>query len=315
MILIGSRAIRYHFPEFREPFDWDLVGTDQEIAALDGVLPRAGTQTPEKAHFRYGRVMVEIASATAVPYWELVTRAFANEPVIHEPMLGALQVAPAAYLLLTKHCGLIYPVVHWHKNLEDLYFMRERVTHIPDTIAALLPETLRDSRRMFHESHQRRTVDVHACYPPQAHVGPHHARLHAVLSLGPTAAASAAGAWDGFPSLEGAEKKRQLRVLLAEEAMVLAAEHYLGPQHGFTPKEDAELARWALRMLAIGSLPESFRYFLVNHYREIRDLIPADFLAPVRALDLPRSAGTTPCARETDDHNTGPVSAPSRVKC
>jgi hypothetical protein len=313
MILIGSRAIRYHFPEFREPLDWDLVGTDEEIAALDGVLPRAGEQRPEKAHFRYGQVMVEVASATALPYWELVTRAFANEPIIHEPTLGALRVAPAAYLLLTKHCGLIYPVVHWHKNLEDLYFMRERVTHIPDDIAALLPETLSDSHRMFHEVHQRRIVEVNTCHPTHAHVGPHHARLHAALALGPTAAVSTPGAWEGFPALEGADKKRQLRVLLAEEAMVVAAERQLRPELALS-EDDAALARWALRMLAIGNLPESFRYFLVNHYREIRDLIPADFLTRVRALDIPRSVGTNSCARETEGHNTGPASAPPRAR-
>ena len=297
MLLIGSRAIRYYFPDFREPLDWDLVGTTEEIAALDRVLPRHDDgKRADKAHFRYGRAVVEVANASLIPYWGLVLERFESAPVIHEPALGELRVAPAAYLMLTKHCGLIYPVLHWHKNLEDLYFLRERITHVPEDLAALIPETLADSKRMFIAMHERRSVDVAPCHPELAPASAEHRALHAALAVDGEPMSAQPGAWDGFPDVDGRTRLSRLRTLMAEEAAVVASEQYLRPRFGFESEDENQLARWALRMLCIGRLPERFRYFLVNHYREVRDLIPKGYLERVRALGYVRQASTEPCS-------------------
>ena len=70
MLLISSRAIRYHFPDFREPRDWDLIGTDEDIARLDRILERSPSdrQRREKVHYRLDDVLVEVANASVVPY-------------------------------------------------------------------------------------------------------------------------------------------------------------------------------------------------------------------------------------------------------
>ena len=98
MLLIGSRAIRHYFPEFRPPRDWDLVGTEQDIARLDQVLPRTDNKRyPAKANFRMGSVLVEVANASVVNYWARVLSLFESEPILEEPTLGKLRIAPHGY--------------------------------------------------------------------------------------------------------------------------------------------------------------------------------------------------------------------------
>jgi hypothetical protein len=296
MLLIGSRAIRVHFPDFRPPYDWDLVATTEEIEELDRKLPRHEKQRwPEKAHYRYGNAMVEVANGSVVPYWGRVLEYFANEPTIVEPTLGTLHIAPAGYLLLTKHCGLIYPVLHWHKNLEDLYFMRERMPHMPEQLATLIAETIDDSRRLFSALHARRSVDVRPCHPDLPSASDLHRELHARL-VPEVERGVAESAWQGFPEADGKVRLRELRRWMAEEAMIIAAEQYLHPRFSFETSDEDELVRWALRMLCTGHLPSNFRYFLVNHYREVRDLVPKGWLARAAALGVPRKFDQNACS-------------------
>lgn len=296
MLLIGSRAIRYFFPDFREPLDWDLVGTAEEIAELDRKLPREEKQPRrEKALYRYGDSMVEVANASVVPYWARMREYFADEPTMVEPVLGTLHVAPAGYLLLTKHCGLIYPVVHWHKNLEDLYFLRERIPHLPDRIAALIPETIDDSRRLFIGLHEKRNAEVMPCHPDMPRVSDLHRELHARL-LPDAEPGVAERAWQGFPEADGKTRLAKLRRFMADEALIIAAEQYFYPRLGFESDDEEELVRWALRMLCTSRLPQDFRYFLVNHYREVRDLVPKGWLARAKSFDIPRRLDTSACS-------------------
>ena len=90
MLLIGSRAIRHHFPEFRPPRDWDLVGTEEDIARLDRLLPKSPLDTPggTKTCYSYRGVLVEVANGTMLPYWASACEAFASEPTLEDPVLG-----------------------------------------------------------------------------------------------------------------------------------------------------------------------------------------------------------------------------------
>jgi len=287
MLVIGSRAICYHFPDFRPPRDWDLVGTDEEIARLDRLLPRAWRpRSVHKAHFRLGQVLVEVANASTDEYWGKVLCQFQDEPTIEEPTLGTMHVAPAPYLLLTKHCGLIYRIAHWHKNLEDLYYLRERIPTIPDSIAALLPDALADSRRMFEKPHITHATEPWACHPALLPLAEPdlHTRLHDLLKLGSAPVRDQPTAWDGFPRMPTLERRRLMRLLFAEEAMVLAAEQILRPNLAVPSEDEAELTRWALRSLITSGLPETWRYFGVNHYREIRNLVPAGWTSSIASL-------------------------------
>jgi hypothetical protein len=319
MLLIGSRAIRHYFPEFRAPRDWDLVATAEEIEHLAERLPKQGPQRPEKAHFRYEDRMVEVANSSLSPYWAKVTERFAGGPQLHDPVLGSLIVPPPDYLLLTKHCGLVYRVVHWHKNLEDLYFLRERIPTMDPAVVDLVADTVNDSAGMFAESHARALSHAHAkrqtltCYGDRDATSPEaaqdaqdplhdshdglHTQLHACLKLGAQPMRDLPKAWQGFPEVPAAQRVQHMQRLFAEEAMVIAARAMMDVR---APTKDTEKARsqrlrWALRSLCTGELPVGLRYFIVNYYREIRALVPDDWYDRVAELRGAVVSSFQPC--------------------
>ena len=299
MLVYGSRALRYHFSQFREPKDWDLIGTRADVERLDRVLPRRGTQRPAKVHFEYGGVMVEVDLAEALPFWARALDVFRDAPILDEPVLGPLRVPPPALVLFTKQCGLIYGVLHWHKNLEDLYQLQEWITEVPPEAREFLRPIQEHSRSLHGEAHAKATrSQPDACHPkmPTQPDGEPHRRLHECMKLGTKPLVDEEGAWQGFPQLEGDEKLQQMRRLFAEEAMVLAATLYLRSARQ-TTHPPAQLKRGALRRLIQSALPEAWRYFGINNYREIAALIPETWQERIRELEHLRPDVSNGCSR------------------
>lgn len=298
MLVFGSRALRYHFPQFREPKDWDLAGTRADVERLDQLLPRRGHQASYKAHFDYDSRMVEVDIAEESPFWARAIHAFRDEPILDESVLGPLRVPPPAFMMFTKQCALIYEVLHWHKNLEDLYQLQQWVTDVPERARELL-RPLQDHARGVHgEAHAKATRSrPDACHPkmPTRPDAEPHRRLHERMKLGARPMVDSEGAWQAFPHLEGDDKLHKMRLLFAEEAMVLAANLHLESPHQLT-HPPAQLKRAALRRLIQSALPEAWRYFGVNNYREISALIPETWVERISDLehlrpDLPNACG------------------------
>src|SRR5688572_31643496 len=101
MLVYGSRALRYHFPQFREPKDWDLVGTRADVERLDKVLVRRGRQSAYKVHFDYDSAMVEVDVAEEREFWMHAMHVFRDAPILEESVLGPLRVPPPAFMLFT----------------------------------------------------------------------------------------------------------------------------------------------------------------------------------------------------------------------
>jgi len=298
MLVIGSRALRYHLPQFREPQDWDLAGTRADVERLDRLLPRRGHQAAYKAHFEYDSVMVEVDIAEERPFWARALHVFRDAPILDGGVLGPLRVPPAAFLMFTKQCGLIYGVKHWHKNLEDLYQLQAWITEVPQEARDLLRPLQEYARGMYGENHAKATRShpdaCHPKMPTQPDAEPHR-RLHECVKLGAKPIVDLKGAWQGFPQLKGDEKLQQMRLLFAEEAMVLAATiHLESPRQTTNPA--AQLKRAALRTLIQGSLPEAWRYFGINNYREISALIPETWIERISELEHLRPDTSKACA-------------------
>jgi hypothetical protein len=287
MLVFGSRALRYHFPQFREPRDWDLAGTRADVERLDTILPRRGQQAPYKAHFAYGAALIEVDISEERPFWARAMHVFRDAPILDEPVLGPLRVPPPAFLLFTKQCGLIYGVRHWYKNLEDLYQLQQWITEVPQQARDLLRIMQEDARSMHGETHAKATrLQPDACHPkmPTQPDREPHRRLHEQMKLGATPMVDIDGAWQGFTELAGDEKLHAMRRLFAEEAMVLAATtHLKSPRQ--TTHPPAQLKRAALRRLIQSALPEAWRYFGVNNYREISALIPENWVERLGELE------------------------------
>lgn len=304
MLLIGSRAIRYHFPDFREPRDWDLIGTDEDIARFDRILPRSErhAQRPDKTFYMYGDDMVEVANASVVPYWKTVCERFENGPVVEDPVLGALRIPSAAYLLATKQCGLIYRVHYWHKNLEDIFWLKARIHDVSEDAADLLELTYQDAKRLRAENHARSARTLPTCHPEVA--GPRDEEIHRALherwvshfagagmsasSLGDRSRAWRDDAWLGFPREAKEQRRERMIDWFAEEAWVLAAEQHLAPSLTGKEASEDELVRWALRELITSHIPEGWRYFGVNHYGDIAARVPRVWKSDLVDLARPR---------------------------
>jgi hypothetical protein len=300
MLVFGSRALRYHFPQFRQPRDWDLAGTRADVERLDQVLPRRGHQAPYKAHFEHDATLVEVDIAEERPFWARALHAFRDAPILNESVLGPLRVPPPAFMLFTKQCGLIYGVQHWHKNLEDLYQLQDWITDVPQAARDLLRPLQEHSRAMFGEAHARASrSQPDACHPrmPTPPEPDLHRRLHERLKLGTTPMVTIDAAWQAFPQLEADTKLHAMRCLLAEEAMVLAATLHLGSPRQ-TTHPPAQLKRAALRRLIQSALPEAWRYFGVNNYREIAALIPETWSERITDLEPLRPDPANTCDPE-----------------
>jgi len=281
MLLFGSRSLSYSIPEFRKPLDWDVVGTEEDLARLSELLPRHPDKkkTPHKTVLIYEGCPLEVVVCEPGSYWWQVWQAFADEPSIEVPILGRLTVAPAPFCLITKQISLIYRIHHWHKNLEDIYFLRNYIQSIPPNVEALFPATQAHSRAYFAEYHNSFPAVPVACHPklPERLESNLHRELHERVRLGARPVVTEPDAWKAFPHLSGAERILHMRMLLAEEAMVFAA-HCRAETRGFPGgRSDAELKRYALREFAMSHLPEDWRYFTVNHYREIAEMIPENW--------------------------------------
>jgi hypothetical protein len=297
MLVYGSRALRYHFPQFREPKDWDIVGTRADVERLDQLLPRHGHQTEAKVHFEYDGVMVEVDIVEERPFWLRAMHLFRDAPILEDRVLGPLRVPPPAFMLFTKQCGLIYGVRHWHKNLADVYELQQWITEVPQEARDLLRPLQEISRIMYAEAHAKVTCSqpdaCHPRMPTQPEAEPHR-RLHESLKLGARPMVDIDGAWQAFPQLGGDEKLHSMRLLFAEEAMVLAATLHLQSPRQLT-HPPAQLARAALRRLIQSALPEAWRYFGLNNYREIAGLIPETWAERITELDHLRPDMSNAC--------------------
>lgn len=300
MLVFGSRALRYHFPQFRAPRDWDLVGTRGDVERLDELLTRRGHQAPHKVHYDYDGVMVELDVADGRDLWSRTLQAFGDAPILEVPVLGPLRVPPAAFVLFTKQCPLIYRGVHWHKNLEDLYQLQEWIAEVPQEARELLRPMQEHARGLYGETHARVTrSQPDACHPKmptQPEPGLHH-QLHERMKLGATPIVQLDGAWQAFPNLQGGEKLHAMRQLFAEEAMVLAATLHLQSARQ-TTYSAAQLKRGALRRLIQSALPEAWRYFGINNYREISALIPETWVERIADLEHLRPDASQVCAAD-----------------
>ncbi|MGE3673156.1 MAG: hypothetical protein AB7K71_26010 [Polyangiaceae bacterium] len=289
MLLFGSRAVSLHFPEFRTPKDWDILAHDDEVAELTKRLPQLDLGTPRSPKFvlAYDGAVVEITRTDHSAYWARVQEEFADEAVLNDPVLGSLHVAPAAYLLVSKYAGLIYHNAHWHKNMEDFLFLRERILEVPEKVRRLIPPSLDNSRAIFGADHER-FATPRTCHPSAVGRGSpdrtHHRRLHELIALPGQPAVGDSAAWRAFPNLAEPVRIVRMREVLAEEATVIAAEDFRARGHGSPEEFEHEFVISALRELCTGCLPVGWRYFCVNHFREILALVPQGFLSELGDL-------------------------------
>ena len=153
-LLIGSRALLHHCPEFRKPRDFDLIATAPWIKAFHSRVKQA-TPTVEvaiidncvqkKVVFRLEKSKYEIAVAfvDGSGYWaeknsslKLLEHCFQHhlDNMSYDSLLSLpVKVAPLRILYLLKKSH-----IHWDhqfdKHMSDLHFLRSRLIERKDAI-------------------------------------------------------------------------------------------------------------------------------------------------------------------------------------
>lgn len=131
MLLIGSRAARFHFPDARKPKDYDFIATSQEVDQFLSKFDYVDTSTHEKkrrARINLDglRISFEFDIAERVPSSNLIYKydwGFSKDDNL---LKCHYRVASPQTLFLLKRSHIIFNI-HWQKNIYDYLFLRERV--------------------------------------------------------------------------------------------------------------------------------------------------------------------------------------------
>lgn len=131
MLLIGSRAAQYHFPDFREPKDYDFIATKLEVEAFLSKFKYIDTSK----HNKKRRALIEINGKRKSFEFDLV-EVYPSNKLIYEndfnygtynPDLKiSYAVASVSTLMMLKKCCAMFPI-HWDKNMEDFLFFKKHI--------------------------------------------------------------------------------------------------------------------------------------------------------------------------------------------
>lgn len=122
MLLIGSQAAKYHFPDFREPKDIDLIAFRDEVSSVF-----APEETLDKYKFKVNDINVEVevaepGKASYLLYCSQKLNIGMDQTI---PGIGKVKVASPNALFLLKKSHLPFNI-HWNKNFFDYLFLKKK---------------------------------------------------------------------------------------------------------------------------------------------------------------------------------------------
>lgn len=131
MLLIGSRAARFHFPSARKPKDFDFIATPQEVKSF----LKDFAYTDVSSHAKKVRALVHLHGQKVTFEFDL-TDSYASSKYLydHEKHFAkddallnqSYYVASPQTLYLLKRSHITFPI-HWEKNIEDFLFLKNKV--------------------------------------------------------------------------------------------------------------------------------------------------------------------------------------------
>jgi hypothetical protein len=292
LLLIGSHAAKFHFPDHRPPNDWDLIVNRDEHERLYRLLgpPLPTTQPlasirPHQSTttiHRFCGEIYELKLEAHLPLWSWVCkdppRTEEGETVFTDPLLGDVRLASPSLLLLLKQSGAVHPVHFWRKTLLDYHFLKTRTQNVPVRMieGAHLARARMEERFLRHSAVTPWRPATCAPVTGALLAPTMHADFHKRYARGPHGPLAVVDrAWEGFPTEPPATRRSLMIELLVEEALVLAATRQTSlPQ----PAPLRSLFNWTLRLLITQELPLRWAYFAVDEYREIQSrLMKAEF--------------------------------------
>jgi len=134
LILIGSRAAQYHFPNFRKPKDYDFIATSAEV---DNFLSKFKYKDTSK-HANKRRALIELNGIKQSFEFDLV-EAYPSNKLIYDndfnygkydnELKCSYAIASISTLFMLKKCCIIFPI-HWEKNMKDFLFFQKHMLQL-----------------------------------------------------------------------------------------------------------------------------------------------------------------------------------------
>lgn len=137
MLLIGSRAARFHYPSARKPRDFDFIASKIEVEAFLSNFKYKDTSSHEKKVRALVEVKgekvsfeFELAESYGYPSTTLIYMNNINDgaTVKQDKILGmSYHVASPQSLFLLKKSHITFPI-HWEKNIDDYLLLKSKLS-------------------------------------------------------------------------------------------------------------------------------------------------------------------------------------------
>lgn len=129
MLLIGSQAAKFYFPDFPHNKDWDVIGTIPEITNW------VKAHKHEIISYKYNenKTKIFIKTQNRKFEFEIVEPNSSSElfcEINQNVKLEEFYVADPSSLKLIKRSHLTHSI-HWEKNIEDYHFLKRKIRKHP----------------------------------------------------------------------------------------------------------------------------------------------------------------------------------------
>ncbi len=130
MLLIGSRAARFHYPEFRTPKDYDFIATRKDVESF----LKSRRYIDNSSHDKKIRAKVWIGSERIQFEFDLVESYKSSEYIYRydldfgtydDKLRISYGVASPIALFVLKKSHIVFPI-HWQKNIVDYLFLKDK---------------------------------------------------------------------------------------------------------------------------------------------------------------------------------------------
>lgn len=134
MLLIGSRATRFHYPGARKPQDFDFIATSSEVSKFLSNYDWTDTSSHDKkrrarAHVKGQTVHFEFELVDRYPSSKLIykyDRSFSKQDDLLEL---TYHVASPQTLYLLKKSHIVFNI-HWQKNIYDYLYLKNKIANL-----------------------------------------------------------------------------------------------------------------------------------------------------------------------------------------
>lgn len=291
MLLIGSRAARFHYPSSRKPKDFDFIALRSEVkeflkdrnyqdtSSHEGKIRALIDIQGEKVSFEFEL----IGSYGYISSRELYLQNYLPETATkHDKILGiTYHVASPHALLLLKKSHITFPI-HWEKNINDYLFLLNKLRGQPlpawwDHIFNL---RFNEIKNRVNKNQMKFDVDNSDFFKKSekfVHRIVEHDSLHQATCFGNEPLFLSAKEDLSKAALSESKVSQMTHdnkiKMIQEECMALSMERHIIPA---LMKKETINSKGAYRKIAgkmvYNYLPDFLKFFAADHFPEILDL-------------------------------------------